>query len=83
MISKIYRAFLFCRHARLRDVIALPPTDLEHIMDLNYLYQRYGISLQLSEAAACGPSRIAHRKMAEAYAARIELAKINGTEVTA
>lgn len=51
-------------------------------MDLNYLYQRYAISLQLSEAAACGPSRIVHRKMAEAYAARIELAKINGTVVT-
>lgn len=63
-------------------MIALSLTGTELIMDLNYLYQRYAISLQLSEAAACGPSRIVHRKMAEAYAARIELAKINGTVVT-
>lgn len=48
-------------------------------MDLNYLYQRYAISLRMSEDAACGPSRIAHRKLAEGYAARIELAKIHGT----
>ncbi len=52
-------------------------------MDLNYLYQRYCISLQMSEDAACGSSRIVHRKMAEAYAARIELAKIHGTLIPA
>ena len=48
-------------------------------MDLNYIYQRYAISLQMSENAACGPSRIVHRKLAEAYAVRIELAKVHGT----
>lgn len=52
-------------------------------MDLNYLYQRYAISLQMAEDAACGSSRIVHRKMAEAYAARIELAKIHGTLIPA
>lgn len=52
-------------------------------MDLNYLYQRYAISLQMSEDAACGSSRIAHRKMAEAYAARIELAKLHGSLIPA
>lgn len=52
-------------------------------MDLNYLYQRYAVSLRMSEDAACGPSRIIHRKMAEAYAVRIELAKIHGTLIAA
>jgi len=45
-------------------------------MDLNSLYQRYFISLQLSENAACDGSRMAHRKLAEGYAARIEQAKL-------
>lgn len=48
-------------------------------MDLNYLYQRYAVSLRMSEDAACGPSRIAHRQLAEGYAARIEHARIHGT----
>ena len=48
-------------------------------MDLNYIYHRYAVSLRMSENAACGPSRIAHRKMADAYAARIDLAKTHGT----
>ena len=52
-------------------------------MDLNYLYQRYAISLQMAEDAACTSSRLVHRKMAEGYAARIELAKIHGTLVPA
>ena len=52
-------------------------------MDLNYLYQRYAISIQLSENAACNSSRIVHRKLAEAYAAQIEYAKINGSAVAA
>lgn len=52
-------------------------------MDLNYLYQRYAVSLRMSEDAACVSSRIVHRKMAEAYAARIRLAKIHGTLVPA
>lgn len=52
-------------------------------MDLNYLYQRYAVSLRMSEDAACGPSRIVHRKLAEAYAARIERARLHGTLVTA
>jgi hypothetical protein len=44
-------------------------------MDLNYLYQRYSVSLQSSENAACNSSRIVHRKLAEGYAARIKEAK--------
>ena len=48
-------------------------------MDLNYLYQRYAVSLQMSEDAACDSSRIVHPKLADAYAARIELARIHGT----
>jgi len=52
-------------------------------MDLNYLYQRYFVSLQLSEKAACISSQIVHRKLAEGYAALIADAKINGTTVAA
>ena len=52
-------------------------------MDLNYRYQRYAVSLRMSEVAACGPSRIVHRKLAEGYAARIDLAKVHGTLVAA
>ena len=48
-------------------------------MDLNYLHQRYAISLQLSDSAACDSSRIVHRKLAEAYAAQIAQAKALGT----
>ncbi|HEY5459290.1 MAG TPA: hypothetical protein VIJ81_07465 [Sphingomicrobium sp.] len=52
-------------------------------MDLNYLYQRYIVSLQLSDKAACTSSRVAHRKLAEGYAARIADAKLYGTGVPA
>ena len=48
-------------------------------MDLNYLYQRYFVSLQMSESAACESSRCVHRKLAEAYAVKIAHAKIHGT----
>ena len=48
-------------------------------MDLNYLYQRYCVSLQMSENAACTSSRIAHRKLAEGYAAQIARARIHGS----
>ena len=40
-------------------------------MDLNYLYHRHGISLMMSDRAACEPSRHAHRVMAGEYARRI------------
>ena len=52
-------------------------------MDLNYLYQRYFISLQLAESAACDSSRTVHRKLAEGYAVQIADAKINGTPAVA
>ena len=52
-------------------------------MDLNYIYQRYGVSLQMARDAACGPSRIAHRKMAEASAVLIDRAKSHGALVPA
>lgn len=48
-------------------------------MDLNYLYQRYSVSLHMAENAACISSRIVHRKLAEGYAARIADAKLHGT----
>lgn len=48
-------------------------------MDLNYLYQRYAISLQMSEDAACNSSRVVHRQLAEAYRAQIAQAKIHGS----
>ena len=47
-------------------------------MDLNYLYERYFISLQMSESAICDSSRIAHRKLADGYAAQIAEAKLGG-----
>lgn len=50
-------------------------------MDLNYLYQRYFVSLQMSENAACVSSRIVHRRLAEAYAVQIADAKVNGTAI--
>ena len=50
-------------------------------MDLNYLYQRYGIALQMAQDAACDLSRAAHEKMAEAYSAQIAAAKLHGTPV--
>ena len=52
-------------------------------MDLNYLYQRYAISIQMSENAACISSRIVHRKLAKAYREQIALAKRNGSAVPA
>jgi hypothetical protein len=48
-------------------------------MDLNYIYQRYFISLQMAENAACDCSRIVHRKLAEGYAAQIAGAKHQGS----
>jgi hypothetical protein len=52
-------------------------------LDLNYLYLRYGVSLQMAKNAACNCSRIAHRNLAEGYAARIADAKLNGTPAPA
>lgn len=52
-------------------------------MDLNYLYQRYAVSLQMSENAACDSSRIVHRKLAEGYAALIAEARIHGSAMPA
>lgn len=40
-------------------------------MDLNYLYQRRGISLMRAAKAACEPSRAAHLDLATAYGHRI------------
>jgi hypothetical protein len=52
-------------------------------MDINYLYQRYAISIRMSENAACVSSRIVHRKLAEAYRAQIAWAKTNGSMIAA
>jgi hypothetical protein len=48
-------------------------------LDLNYLYQRYFISLQMSDNALCEASRVVHRKLAQGYAVQIAQAKIHGT----
>jgi hypothetical protein len=52
-------------------------------MDLNYLYQRYSVSLHMAENAACSCSRSVHGKLAEGYAARIAIAKLEGTALAA
>lgn len=52
-------------------------------MDLNYLYQRYSVSLHMSDNAACDASRIAHRKLANGYAVRIADARLNGSQAVA
>ena len=48
-------------------------------MDLNYLYERYAVSLQMSKNAACDSSRIVDRKLAEAYASQIAQVRIRGS----
>jgi hypothetical protein len=50
-------------------------------MDLNYLYQRYSVSLHMAENAACTSSRIVHQKLAQGYAARIAEAKLHGSDL--
>jgi hypothetical protein len=52
-------------------------------MDLNYLYQRYSVSLHMAENAACISSRMVHERLAEGYAALIAHAKLNGTGLAA
>ena len=57
----------------------LPLLKRRSIVDLNYLYERYSVSLHMAEKAACVCSRIAHEKLADGYAARIADAKMHGT----
>jgi hypothetical protein len=64
--------------ACLRDLIVLPLTGLEQIVDLNYLYHRQQISHYMAENAACSCSRLAHLALAKGYNARIEVAKLAG-----
>ncbi|MCW3836167.1 hypothetical protein ACFQ1E_08950 [Sphingomonas canadensis] len=40
-------------------------------MDLNYLLSRHQRALMMADAADCGEARLAHRGLAECYAARI------------
>ncbi|MDP9421635.1 MAG: hypothetical protein M3Q19_02160 [Pseudomonadota bacterium] len=51
-------------------------------MDLPYFTQRHQTSLAMSREAACAGSRIAHRKMAEAYAALISAARRSSSSST-
>jgi hypothetical protein len=53
---------------------------MEHAMDLNYLHHRQQVSDFMSDNAACGCSRIVHRKLANAYALLIANARIAVTE---
>ena len=48
-------------------------------MDLNYLFQRYSVSLHMAKNAVCLSSRAAPQKLADGYAARIADAKIHGS----
>jgi hypothetical protein len=52
-------------------------------MDLNYLLQRYSVSLHMAENAGCDCSRLAHRELAVGYAAKIADAKLQGRRVAA
>lgn len=45
-------------------------------MDINYFLQRYSASLHMAENAGCDCSRLAHRDLADGYAAKIEQAKL-------
>jgi len=40
-------------------------------MDLNYLLHRHQISVMRADAAACGPSRMAHEGLAALYAGAV------------
>lgn len=44
-------------------------------MDLNYLFARHQISLMRAQDAGGCEARIAHNRLADEYAARIEAAK--------
>lgn len=48
-------------------------------MDLNYIYERYAVSLEMARNAGCRSSELAHLALAEGYATRIENAKLHGT----
>jgi len=48
-------------------------------MDLNYIFQRYSVSLHMAKNAVCLSTRAAHQKLADGYAARIADAKIHGS----
>ncbi|WP_158581972.1 hypothetical protein [Sphingomonas edaphi] len=48
-------------------------------MDLNYIYERYAVSLEMARNAACRSSELAHLELADGYAARIQDAKLHGT----
>lgn len=45
----------------------------EETMDLNYLHSRHQVSLINAAAATSAEARIAHRRLADLYAARINL----------
>ena len=50
----------------------LPLTGTElHLMDVNYLYWRRGVSLARARTAACSASAQAHLDLFEAYGHRI------------
>lgn len=48
-------------------------------MDLNYFYQRHGISLRNAQNAACEPSRQVHLELAARYSRIIASARMDGT----
>ena len=48
-------------------------------MDLNYINERYAMSLEMARNAACRSSELAHLALADGDAARIEDARSNGS----
>jgi hypothetical protein len=80
MLYSDYRAGFICRHcATERQKLRSRFPSGANFLDLNYLYQRYAVSLRMSEKAACGPSRIVHRRLADGFAAQIAQAKLHGS----
>lgn len=52
-------------------------------MDINYLLQRYSVSLHMAENAACHCARLAHRDLADGYATKVAAAKLQSRRASA
>lgn len=80
VLNGSHRVIFIRRHHATERQYCAPAYPSEPVyMDLNYLYERYAVSLQMSKNAACDSSRIVHRKLAEAYASQIAQVRIRGS----
>jgi hypothetical protein len=83
MVRRVIARFPF-KHSRDRETFLCSRFPAWSIfMDLNYLLQRYSVSLHMAENAGCDCSRLAHRELAVGYAAKIADAKLQGRRVAA